>query len=244
MTFTSCSSDSDNGSGNGSGNTENQYSNPKEYVGKWELVSAETVNSGKDTTITYNGDHVMILKENGAGVDDISGFFSWRVNTENNKFEMNHGSLWLGTITTKSISESDWYFSEQVGNNQFLDSHYKRITNANPSELVGKWNIYKVLKKSASQTIDTLDSDWKGAEDVTASGNWYDKYMTFKADGTYIDNVGRGYEWFVTGPHIWTVGTECTDMVRVYTGVDADRISYVTYGDTHNTRFYLLRVLE
>ncbi len=240
MTFTNCSSDSDKEPGN----NENRYANPTEYVGKWVLTSAETINSGKDTTIYYNGDHVMIIKENGTAVSDINGFFYWRVDTENNKFEIkNSTSIWLSTITTKSITADEWNFSEQVGANQFIDSKYKKIKNAYPADMIGKWNIYKVLKKSSGQAADTINSEWiETGRDVTFSEMWYDKYMTFKDDGTYIDNSEREYEWFVTGPHIWTVGVECTNMIRVYTGVEPDRMSFVTKGNKENTRYYLIRV--
>lgn len=239
MTFTNCSSDSNNEPGT----NENKYDNPAEYVGKWELISANTLNTENDTLIKYNGDHVMIVKENGTAVNDINGFFYWRVDTENKKFEINYGtSYWLSTITTKSITADEWNFSEQIGFNQFIDSKYKKIKNAYPADMIGKWNIYKVLKKAPSQTTDTIDSEWiEAGQNVTITDGWYDKYVTFKDDGTYIDYDGRDYEWFVTGPHIWTVGTECTDMLRVYSGVDSDKISYVTKGDKENTRYYLKR---
>lgn len=239
MTFTNCSSDSDNEPGN----NENRYANPTEYVGKWELVSAQTFNTGNDTLIEYNGDHVMIIKENGTAVNDINGFFYWRVDTENKKFEINYGtSYWLGTLTTKSIAANEWNLSEQVGSKKYIESQYRKVKNSYPADLVGKWNYYKVLTKSLTQAVDTIDSEWQEAgEDITFSGNWYDKSITFKDNGIYIDESGLEHEWFVTGPHIWKISVECTDMIRVYNGVDSDKISFVTKGTTGSTRYYLMR---
>ena len=237
----SCSSD---GSDN-NGQVDPIYTNPKEYVGKWTLTCMESINAVNDSTIYYNGDHIMVIKENGTAVDDINKFYYWRVDPTNNMFWRNLGTLWIGTMKTNNISNNEWKVTEQLSKNQFLKMTYNKIEEVISEDLVGKWNIYKVLKKSSNNIIDTLNSDWvEAGEDITFNDNWYDKYVTFKSDSTFIDYAGKEYEWLVIGPHIWTIGDKCNDMIRVYTGVEADRVSYVVYASGESRRFYLRKVEE
>lgn len=243
ITMVNCSSDSDGGNEN---TNDDKFVTPKEYAGLWELVSATSENTANDTTLTFNGEYITIIKESGYGATQNGNYFQWKVDPETKLFWINSSNYWTATQTTQSISETEWIISERITATTNMISVYRKIENPYPTELVGKWNIYKVLESKKSD-IDTLDSDWLNfSEDVTMGNDmWRLKYITFNNDGTYINYDNKKREWLVSGNHIWGYDVSSwTDMVRVSTGVPEDRVSFVILDDTVSHRFYLKRAAE
>lgn len=241
IALSSCSdsdSDSDNNNQNNNQNTT-VYSNPKEYVGIWTLESATAVNGDQDSTIYYNGDYITIINDNKYGAMQDGTFFEWKVDTATNRFWFRPGTYWLATWTTNRITADEWDFTERVTSTASLIHHNRKITTPNPEWYVGTWNIQKV-QKIQKNGIDTLLSDWAGSTDVTTTEitnglYWYEKSITFKADGTMKNFDGSDMNWLVAGPNIWGYNTsninvdntEWTKMIQCKEQVANDELVFV-----------------